>query len=227
MRSIKGHKLTNINIGLEKVKFSEPYVHAVAGFFANQPSLDELDLNLNYSNLTEAELDVLFESLSNQHFHSFGLSLRSSGLDNNAMLALASVLSINLQVHNRLSLDLSMNLIFDSEAKELGMALKNFFDLQQLILVLEGCELGDEGFIYFADAILSLENLETLKLNVVKNGLSNSCLATMMGQLNLLMNLAAFELYARNNAWVTNREREELSDAAQNMVSLMHKKIEF
>lgn len=54
-----------------------------------------------------------------------------------------------------------MNLIFDSEAKELGMALKNFFDLQQLILVLEGCELGDEGFIYFADAILSLENLET------------------------------------------------------------------
>jgi hypothetical protein len=177
--------------------------------------------------LTEAELDVLFESLSNQHFHSFGLSLRSSGLDNNAMLALASVLSINLQVHNRLSLDLSMNLIFDSEAKELGMALKNFFDLQQLILVLEGCELGDEGFIYFADAILSLENLETLKLNVVKNGLSNNCLAAMMGQLNLLMNLAAFELYARNNAWVTNRDREALSEAAQNMVSLMHKKIEF
>lgn len=103
MRSLKPHKLTNINLGLEKVKFSEPYVHAVAGFFANQPSLDELDLNLNYSNLTEAELDVLFESLSNQHFHSFGLSLRSSGLDNNAMLALASVLSINLQVHNRLS----------------------------------------------------------------------------------------------------------------------------
>ena len=64
-------------------------------------------------------------------------------------------------------------------------------------------------------------------MNVVKNGLSNSCLAAMMGQLNLLMNLAAFELYARNNAWVTNREREELSDAARNMVSLMHKKIEF
>lgn len=42
MRSVQGHKLTNINLGLEKVKFSEPYVHAVAGFFANQPSLDEL-----------------------------------------------------------------------------------------------------------------------------------------------------------------------------------------
>lgn len=227
IRSLCGQKLSNISLGMEKVRMTKPLIDSMIEFFRSQTEIEELDLNFNYTSLSEYEIDTLFESLNSHTFHSFALSLRSSGLDNSAMLALASVLSINLQIHSRLNQDLSYNLIFDSEAKELGLAQKNFFDLQQLILGLEGCELGDEGFIHLAEAVLSLENQETLKLNCVKNGLSTQYIVSIMNQLNFLDHLSTFELYARNNCWITNREREQISEASQQMKNLVVKKIEF
>lgn len=134
---------------------------------------------------------------------------------------------MNLQVHNRLTLDLSKNLILDMEAKELGAGLKTFSGLKQLVLVLEGCELGDEGIIYLEDAVLSMDNLQNLKLNVVKNGLTDETLARIMNQLNLMPSLDHLEFNARKNAWVTDKQRELLSDTVCSMQNFVTKKTEF
>ena len=84
-------KLSNISLGMEKVRMTAPVIESLMVFFRSQQDIEELDLNFNYTSLCENDIDQLFESLHSHTFHSFGLSLRSSGLDNSAMLSLASV----------------------------------------------------------------------------------------------------------------------------------------
>ena len=115
----------------------------------------------------------------------------------------------------------------DNEASELGSALKTFSELEQLTVNFENCELGDEGFVYFEDAILSMQNLDYLKLNVTKNGLSEEMITRIMNEFNLMTNLEHFELKARQNCAMNNKQRDIVYNTAMEMKNLRTKKALF
>lgn len=206
---------------------TEKVAKSLADFFYCQNKISEIDLNLNYTTLKDFIVEIIFDSFNTFNLCSFSISMRSCGLNNDAILALCSVFSINLQVHTRLLVDLSMNLVLDNEASEFGAALKTFANIKQLDINLESCEMGNEGIVFIEDAILAMRNLEYLQLNVIKNGLTEETISKIIKEFNLMNNLKHLDFKARNNAIMNPRRIEKLYNNAKDMKHLKTKKTTF